>query len=207
MMTRSLMRLPSLISQPLPLPSAIELAPWKRFARYQAFDASFDPDELAEARRWRQAFSEDALPKGTTTFARSSGPGGQHVNKSVSTQWQLDPKQTETKAITTWAVSELSQVVPKLMRPLLRSSKNYVKRKDCISFQAQTKRDRNANADENRAKLLEELQRMYSDTVPGDTSVEKVQKHKALEKSFRESRLKTKKYQSSKKQSRKGGSE
>ncbi|KAL2274304.1 hypothetical protein FJTKL_03295 [Diaporthe vaccinii] len=195
MMTRSLMRLPSLISQPLPLPSAIELAPWKRFARYQAFDASFDPDELAEARRWRQAFSEDALPKGTTTFARSSGPGGQHVNK------------TETKAITTWAVSELSQVVPKLMRPLLRSSKNYVKRKDCISFQAQTKRDRNANADENRAKLLEELQRMYSDTVPGDTSVEKVQKHKALEKSFRESRLKTKKYQSSKKQSRKGGSE
>lgn len=195
MMTRSLMRLPSLISQPLPLPSAIELAPWKRFARYQAFDASFDPDELAEARRWRQAFSEDALPKGTTTFARSSGPGGQHVNK------------TETKAITTWAVSELSQVVPKLMRPLLRSSKNYVKGKDCISFQAQTKRDRNANADENRAKLLKELQRMYSDAVPGETSVEKVQKHKALEKSFRESRLKTKKYQSSKKQSRKGGSE
>ncbi|KAK7707603.1 hypothetical protein SLS64_007122 [Diaporthe eres] len=168
MMTRSLMRLPSLISQPLPLPSAIELAPWKRFARYQAFDASFDPDELAEARRWRQAFSEDALPKGTTTFARSSGPGGQHVNK------------TETKAITNWAVSELSQVVPKLMRPLLRSSRNYVKGKDCISFQAQTKRDRNANADENRAKLLEELQRMYSDAVPGDTSVEKVQKHKAL---------------------------
>ncbi|KAG6360855.1 hypothetical protein INS49_011922 [Diaporthe citri] len=193
MMTRSLVRLPGLISQPLPLPSAIELAPWKRFARYQAFDASFDPDELAEARRWRQAFSEDALPKGTTTFARSSGPGGQHVNK------------TETKAITTWAVSELSQVVPKLMRPLLRSSKNYVKGRDCISFQAQTKRDRNANADENRTKLLEELQRMYSDAVPGDTSVEKVQKHKALEKSFRESRLKTKKYQSSKKQSRKGG--
>lgn len=193
MMTRSLMRLPSLISQPLPLPSSVELAPWKRFARYQAFDASFDPDELAEARRWRQAFSEDALPKGTTTFARSSGPGGQHVNK------------TETKAITNWAVSELSQVVPKLMRPLLRSSRNYVKGKDCISFQAQTKRDRNANADENRAKLLEELQRMYSDAVPGDTSVEKVQKHKALEKSFRESRLKTKKHQSSKKQSRKGG--
>lgn len=94
MMTRSLMRLPRLISQPLPSPSAIELAPWKRFARYQAFDASFDPDELAEARRWRQAFSEDAIPKGTTTFARSSGPGGQHVNKSVSTQWLLGHRQS-----------------------------------------------------------------------------------------------------------------
>lgn len=112
---------------------------------------------------------------------------------------------TETKAITTWAVSELSQVVPKLMRPLLRSSKNYVKGKDCISFQAQTGRDRNANAEENRAKLLEELHRMYTDAVPGDTSSEKVQKHKALEKSSRESRLRAKKYQSSKKQSRKGG--
>lgn len=77
-------------------------------------------------------------------------------------------------------MSELSQVVPKLMRPLLRSSNNYVKGKDCISFQAQTKRDRNANADENRAKLLLELRRLYSDAVPGDTSVEKVQKHKAL---------------------------
>lgn len=77
-------------------------------------------------------------------------------------------------------MSELSQVVPKLMRPLLRSSNNYVKGKDCISFHAQTKRDRNANADENRAKLLQELHRMYSDAVPGDTSVETVKKHKAL---------------------------
>lgn len=194
-MTRSLVRLPYLTQQPLPFSSFIQLAPWKRFARYQAFDASFDPDDLAEARRWRQGFSEAALPKGTTTFARSSGPGGQHVNKCVSlnlvaTQpvgWFLihpltccTHRRTETKAITTWAVSELSQVVPKLMRPLLRSSKNYVKGKDCISFQAQTKRDRNANAEENRAKLLEELHRMYSDAVPGDTSVEKVQKHKAL---------------------------
>lgn len=195
MTTRSLMRFPLLTYQPLPLPQAIQLAPWKRFARYQAFDALFDPEDLAEARKWRQGFNEAALPKGTTTFARSSGPGGQHVNK------------TETKAITTWAVSELSQVVPKLMRPLLRSSKNYVKSKDCISFQAQTKRDRNANAEENRAKLLEELYDMYGDAVPGDTSVEKVQKHKALERSFRESRLKSKKHQSSKKQSRKGSSE
>ncbi|KAI3401107.1 hypothetical protein diail_253 [Diaporthe ilicicola] len=192
--TRPSVRLHCLILQPRPLPLAIQLAPWKRFARYQAFDASFDPDDLAEARKWRQDFNEDALPRGSTTFARSSGPGGQHVNK------------TETKAITTWSVSELSEFVPKLMRPLLRSCKNYVKGKDCISFHAQTKRDRNANAEENRAKLLEELHRMYSDAVPGDTSVEKAQKHKALEKSFQASRLKAKKHQSSKKQFRKGAS-
>lgn len=66
------------------------------------------------------------------------------------------------------------------MHPHLRSSKYYVKGKDCVSFAAQTKRDRNANAEENREKLLEELQRMYSDAVPGDTSVEKRKKHGAL---------------------------
>lgn len=57
--------------------------PWKRFARTEAFEASLDPAELSEARKWRQSVNEDSLPKGTTTFARSSGPGGQHVNKSA----------------------------------------------------------------------------------------------------------------------------
>ncbi|ROV93527.1 hypothetical protein VSDG_06821 [Cytospora chrysosperma] len=197
MMRNSMVRLlPSLVSRPaLPPTPAIQLAPWKRLVRYQAFDASLDPDELAEARKWRQSFNEDSIPKGDTTFARSSGPGGQHVNK------------TETKAITTWSVTELHRVLPKLMHPHLRASKYYVKGKDCVSFAAQTKRDRNANAEENREKLVEELQKIYSDAVPGDTSAEKRKKHGALEKASRESRLKSKKFQSSKKQARKGGSE
>lgn len=66
------------------------------------------------------------------------------------------------------------------MHPLLRSSVHYVRNKDSLSFQAQTGRDRNANAEENRTKLLQELQSMYSDAVPGDTSVQKRQKHAAL---------------------------
>lgn len=66
------------------------------------------------------------------------------------------------------------------MHPLLRASKHYVKNKDSLSFQAQTQRDRNANAEENRSKLLEELQRMYSDAVPGDTDAEKIKKHQGL---------------------------
>ncbi|ROW09934.1 hypothetical protein VPNG_06306 [Cytospora leucostoma] len=195
--------LSSLVPRPVRVPATsftpftpiIQLAPWRRLVRYQAFDAAFDPDELAEARRWRQSFNESSIPRGDTTFARSSGPGGQHVNK------------TETKAITTWTVSELQQVLPKLMHSLLRSSKYYVKAKDSVSFAAQTKRDRNANAEENRAKLIEALKSMYNEAVPGDTSVEKRRKHQALEKASRESRLRAKKFQSSKKQSRKGGPE
>lgn len=77
-------------------------------------------------------------------------------------------------------MAELTEVLPKMMHPLLRLSKHYVKNKDGLSFHAQTGRDRNANAEENRSKLLQELQRMYSDVVPGDTGVEKKQKHAAL---------------------------
>lgn len=52
-----------------------------RFKRYEAFDAQFDSELLEEARAWYQGFDASQLPKGSTTFARSSGPGGQHVNK------------------------------------------------------------------------------------------------------------------------------
>lgn len=82
--------------------------------------------------------------------------------------------------MTSWTVSELTAVVPKLMQPLLRASKHYVKNRDSLAFQAQTQRDRDSNAEENRSKLLEELHRMYNEAVPGDTSAEKKQKHKGL---------------------------
>lgn len=52
-----------------------------RLKRYEAFDAQLDKDALEEAREWFKSFDESQLPKGSTTYARSSGPGGQHVNK------------------------------------------------------------------------------------------------------------------------------
>lgn len=54
---------------------------WTRLKRYDAFDATLDKEALAEARTWFQSFDMSQLPKGSTTYARSSGPGGQHVNK------------------------------------------------------------------------------------------------------------------------------
>lgn len=77
-------------------------------------------------------------------------------------------------------MAELTSITPKLLHPLLRTSKHYVKNKDCLLFQAQETRDRNANMEDNRSKLFGELQRMYSDAVPSDTSVEKKQKHAGL---------------------------
>ncbi|KAK1831275.1 hypothetical protein QBC39DRAFT_352220 [Podospora conica] len=177
--------------------------PWLAFQfqrsmsmRHQAFGANLDPDQerqQAEARSWHQSFQLASLPAGSTTFARSSGPGGQHVNK------------TETKATTTWPISQLLGILPKILHGGLRSSKYYVQRNDAISIQAQTHRNRTANTDENRQKLFDEIERLYRGTVPNETDPEKTRKHVAFLKAATEVRLKNKKYASAKKQSRKGG--
>ena len=87
---------------------------------------------------------------------------------------------TESKATTRWTIAELAKVVPKLVHNELRSSKYYMRRDDCISVQAQTQRSRTANADENHEKLFEELQRIYSEIVPGESNPDTKQKYDAL---------------------------
>ncbi|KAI1654384.1 hypothetical protein F4813DRAFT_370642 [Daldinia decipiens] len=163
-----------------------------RTIQHRAYDAAFDQDDLTEARKWYASFTENNLPKGQTSYSRSSGPGGQHVNK------------TESKATTVWSIEELSKGLPKLVRLALRSSKYYSKRNDSITIQAQTQRSRSANTDDNHLKLVEELQKIYREQVPGTTSSEKIKKYEALEKSARENRLRSKKEHSSKKAFRKG---
>ncbi|KAK1783287.1 hypothetical protein QBC45DRAFT_400187 [Copromyces sp. CBS 386.78] len=165
----------------------------KRLARHQAFDAGFDPDELAEARRWHKSFQPSTLPQGDTSFSRSSGPGGQHVNK------------TETKATTTWPISKLQAHVPKILHAKLRNSKYYTRGNDSITIQAQTERSRSANQAANHQKLYDELMGLYAKTVPAESSPDKARKYEALKKTATEVRLKEKKFLSSKKQSRKGG--
>ncbi|KAI0968459.1 hypothetical protein F4678DRAFT_464526 [Xylaria arbuscula] len=172
-----------------PGPSLVHL----RTLRYQAHDALFDQDDLEEARRWYASFDRGSLPKGQTSYSRSSGPGGQHVNK------------TESKAISVWPVSELSKGLPKLLRSALRSSRYYTVRSDSITIQAQTQRSRSANTDDNHEKLVDELHRIYREQVPTATSGTKIKKHEEAEKAFNRNRLKAKKHQTTKKASRKGG--
>lgn len=87
---------------------------------------------------------------------------------------------TETKATTTWPVSELLSALPKLLHAGVRQSKYYSKRHDCLTIQAQTERSRSANVDENHQKLFEELQDLYRIAVPGESSPDKAKKYEAL---------------------------
>lgn len=74
---------PSATSRTLPISTSSRplLSHAVRRAHFKAFDAQIDADDLAEARKWHGSFDGSGLPRGTTAFARSSGPGGQHVNK------------------------------------------------------------------------------------------------------------------------------
>ncbi|POR35895.1 Uncharacterized protein TPAR_03899 [Tolypocladium paradoxum] len=166
-----------------------------RLKRYEAYDAQLDRDALVEARSWFQKFDASQLPRGNTTYARSSGPGGQHVNK------------TETKAITAFPVMELLLMLPSSLHASVRASKYYTASNDSLTFQAQTHRSRTANTDENRKKLLDEVTRMYQENTPAETSGEKKKKHQEVEKRFHDHRMKDKKLLSSKKQSRRGPSD
>ncbi|KAL7919298.1 hypothetical protein ACQKWADRAFT_207527 [Trichoderma austrokoningii] len=163
-----------------------------RFKRYEAYDARLDQDAVAEARLWYNSFDASQLPRGSTTYARSSGPGGQHVNK------------TETKAITIYPVNELLGVLPKFLHPAVRSSRYYTAGNDSLTFSAQTHRSRSANLDENKRKLIDEVMSIYRDMTPAETSSDKKKKFQEVEKRFHEARVQDKKFNSAKKQSRRG---
>ncbi|KHO01002.1 peptidyl-tRNA hydrolase domain-containing protein [Metarhizium album ARSEF 1941] len=139
-----------------------------RLKRYDAFDANLDQEALAEARTWFQSFDATQLPSGNTTYARSSGPGGQHVNK------------TETKATTVYPVRDLLSSLPRNLHSTIRSSKYYVASNDSLTFQDQTHRSRAANADENRNKLMQEVIRIYKATTPTKTGDEKKKKYEIM---------------------------
>ncbi|KAF4976888.1 hypothetical protein FZEAL_6510 [Fusarium zealandicum] len=177
-------------------PPHLGIAPFApRSKRYQAFDAELDHSALAEARSWFESFNSSQLPKGNTTYARSSGPGGQHVNK------------TETKAITAYSVGELLSVLPASLHACIRRSRYYTASSDSLTFQAQTSRSRNANAEDNRNKLIEEITRIYEEVTPAETSEEKKKKHQEIGRKFNDSRIRDKKFSSAKKQSRRGPSD
>lgn len=95
----------------------------------------------------------------------------------MSPHYLLAFYRTESKATTSWTISELNGMLPKLLRAKLRSSRYYTARNDSLTFSAQTERQRSSNVDENKDKLIQELLKIYSETVPGETDPQKIKKH------------------------------
>ncbi|KAL8376004.1 hypothetical protein RB595_007218 [Gaeumannomyces hyphopodioides] len=129
-----------------------------------------DPAVLEEARAWKAsgALTVAGLPKGDTSYSRSSGPGGQHVNK------------TESKATTSWPLYMLLAKLPKAMHSGVRGSRYYVEGSDSISISSQDERSRDMNTATNRQKLWQEIQRIYAEAIPGETDEATKEKYRKL---------------------------
>ncbi|KAF2738034.1 hypothetical protein EJ04DRAFT_429806 [Polyplosphaeria fusca] len=175
--------LPSLTSRPL--------RRWYATGR-GATNAS--EDEIQAARKWLTKLHAETVPRdiGEMSFSRSSGPGGQNVNK------------TSSKATLKVPLDALLKHIPTALHPEIRSSRYVAPRSNSIIIQADESRKQNDNAHSCYARLHQLVVEAGRNAIPGETSAEQAKHVKDLQKSDNERRLKTKKQHSAKKSSRKG---
>jgi peptidyl-tRNA hydrolase ICT1 len=147
---------------------------------YSSRTTNDDEADLDAARQWFSSFNKTTIPASIakTTFSRSSGAGGQKVNKYLSlTQGILKSIayrlcRTSSKATTIWPISSLQSHVPKVFIPELRSCRYYVSSSDSITIQCDSSRSQPENTEETHRKLAEEIKRIYKKRVPGITTPE-----------------------------------
>ncbi|KIY02608.1 uncharacterized protein Z520_01073 [Fonsecaea multimorphosa CBS 102226] len=161
---------------------------------YSAKTGSLEP-EYAAAREWYSKLTtlQSLRNVGEVTYARSSGPGGQNVNK------------VNSKAQLRIPIDSLLPLIPVVLHQGVLSSRYYAEKSSTLIIQADESRKAQANKDACFRKLNELILDVYKHTVPGETTDEQKEKVKRLQKSEDEARLKRKKLQSSKKQSRSKG--
>ncbi|KIW74754.1 hypothetical protein Z517_11524 [Fonsecaea pedrosoi CBS 271.37] len=130
---------------------------------------------------------------GEVTYARSSGPGGQNVNK------------VNSKAQLRVPIDHLLPLIPVVLHRGILSSRYYAEKSSSLVIQADESRKAQVNKDACFRKLNELILDVYNAAVPGETTEAQNEKVKRFQKAENEARLKRKKIQSSKKQSRSKG--
>ncbi|KAF2501008.1 hypothetical protein BU16DRAFT_555513 [Lophium mytilinum] len=179
---------------PAPLVStpSLLLSATLRFFASQRSASDATADDIQAARRWLEKLDPDTIPKAICdlSFSRSSGPGGQNVNK------------VNSKATLKLEVSKLLAHVPGLLHRPIRSSRYYAPRSDSIIIQADDSRKQNDNTHSCFAKLHNLIVEAGREALPGQTSAEQSRRVKNLQKAENEHRLHAKKMHSSKKSTR-----
>ncbi|KAF1844069.1 uncharacterized protein K460DRAFT_368942 [Cucurbitaria berberidis CBS 394.84] len=157
--------------------------------------SSANDDELQAARTWLAKLHAEAIPLksiGELSFSRSSGPGGQNVNK------------VNSKATLRVPLDALLHHVPTALHGHIKRCRYAAAKSNTLLVQADDSRKQSDNAHSCYKRLYEAIVEAGHNAVPAQTSAEQVQRVKDLQKSDNERRLKTKKQQSAKKTSRRG---
>ncbi|KAL8711100.1 MAG: hypothetical protein Q9220_004481 [cf. Caloplaca sp. 1 TL-2023] len=155
-----------------------------------------DAADQAAARQWLKTFDANSLPRNLCeiSFSRSSGPGGQNVNK------------VNSKAMLRMPLPHLLPLVPTILHDKLTASQYYAAKSNALVIHADSSRKQGDNVDACFAKLRTLILAAGEATVKGETSPEQVTRVKRLQKADNEARLRAKKHLSRKKSARRGPS-
>ncbi|CCX33282.1 hypothetical protein FPQ18DRAFT_379342 [Pyronema domesticum] len=155
-------------------------------------------EELEEARHWIEKFKVEDIPRKccTVTYASSSGPGGQNVNK-LATKATLHLKLNE----------DAKKFLPEYVLRKVRENSKAVTKNDEIVLQADESRKQTENSDAVYRRLHSILVDAVRMDVPGVTSAEQHKRVLKLQQQDANLRKKLKTFQKDKKASRrsKGG--
>ncbi|KAK6454081.1 uncharacterized protein RJT20DRAFT_65627 [Scheffersomyces xylosifermentans] len=164
--------------------------------RFNSSITDFSEEEISKAKKWIDSFSAEQVPTEIfdVTYSRSSGAGGQKVNKTSSKATvSLEPHQ--------WLNPQFCYWIPGPIRQQIATNKiRYETKKGGILIQSDTSRNRDVNADECFKKLIEEIK--DKTFFAGEVSEEDKQRWEAIREDVKEKRLFHKKKQSDKKKSR-----
>lgn len=155
---------------------------------------TLDEEDHREARTWLARFDANTIPKTVceVTLSRSSGPGGQNVNK------------VNSKATLRIHTKDFMHLVPKILHPDIEASRYYAKNSKSLVIQGDGSRDRTSNIQECYKKLHALIIAAGRSSVRGETSPAQVEKVKNLQRKENDIRLLSKKTHGDKKAARKG---
>lgn len=129
------------------------------------------PASLSRAQEWIRSFQRSReIDKKLVevSFSRSSGPGGQHVNK------------TNSKATVKLPVQ--SSLIPDWIRGRMRSLPFYVASSDALQVSSMTHREQIKNLDECLKKLHSTILNIAMETIPKPPSEEQQKRVQSLER-------------------------
>jgi peptidyl-tRNA hydrolase ICT1 len=170
--------------------SIIKISPTAVRRAYSSASArSATDDELQVARTWLAKLHAEAIPLksiGELSFSRSSGPGGQNVNK-YDTLIFLTPRyanltqRVNSKATLKMPLDALLQHVPAAIHGEIKRSRYVAARSNTIIVQADDSRRQSDNAHSCYKRVYEAIAEAGRHAVPTETSAEQMQHVKDLQ--------------------------
>ncbi|KAF2175589.1 hypothetical protein K469DRAFT_683850 [Zopfia rhizophila CBS 207.26] len=127
-------------------------------------------DDVRAARNWLEKLDAETIPKNLyeLTFSRSSGPGGQNVNK------------VNSKATLKVPLDAFLKHIPNALHSEIQMSRYVAPRSNSIIIQADDSRKQNDNALSCYTRLHQVIVEAGRNALPGETSAEQAQHVKNL---------------------------